>query len=264
MNACPPSYRCDVTVGCKPSRCTCVDGGWACDDDCGGGTCVPVETSPDPPACATLTAQLAMEIGPDARMGSCTAVVRLDYDSLSVVGHTFVCGPYGGGDEAAARARADADATFPSAAGAGQGRLLLDGSRGGGEWIFYQSPSDFGGAAAVSARNGLTVFAGSIVWAGAGKLLVPSQWSTSEIGRDCPLRMVSMRGFDLRSGTEFQNGEWSAPAQVVLSSAIPYAMESVGGVFDAVVLLYPRTVGVFEPSRAEYVVLLNGGALIGD
>jgi hypothetical protein len=38
---CPDGYTCDMSVGCLPSVCTCDPAtGWACTDDCGGGTCV--------------------------------------------------------------------------------------------------------------------------------------------------------------------------------------------------------------------------------
>lgn len=36
---CAPPQVCDPTLGCKPSACLCTEGGWSCDDDCGGGTC---------------------------------------------------------------------------------------------------------------------------------------------------------------------------------------------------------------------------------
>lgn len=36
---CPAGQSCDA-YGCSPSSCGCSGGGWACTDDCGGGTCV--------------------------------------------------------------------------------------------------------------------------------------------------------------------------------------------------------------------------------
>jgi hypothetical protein len=162
-----------------------------------------------------------------------------------------------------ARARADADATF-AAEGAGHGQLLLAGDTEGAEWLFYQSPGDFGGASAVSARSGLTVFAGSIVWSGTGTLLLPAQWSTSPLGRGCTPVMFPIRAFDLRSGAAFATSEWNAAAGVVFDSALPAAMAKLGRVFDAVLLLYPRMVGIFEPKHAEYIMLINAGALVGD
>lgn len=54
---CPGDLVCDTEVGCMPSSCSCdpATGEWACDDDCGGGTCVepddPTECGPSPAGC---------------------------------------------------------------------------------------------------------------------------------------------------------------------------------------------------------------------
>ena len=51
---CPDGQTCVLTSGlCIPSSCTCVDGDWACTDDCGGGFCSdesPCDT-PNPAGC---------------------------------------------------------------------------------------------------------------------------------------------------------------------------------------------------------------------
>jgi hypothetical protein len=48
---------------------------------------------------------------------------------------------------------------------------------------------------------------------------------------------------------------------VVLATALPAAFRKWGDLFDVVVLLYPRTLGTFDPAAAEYVVLVNAGWL---
>lgn len=53
---CPGDLVCDISVGCAPSSCSCdaATGTWACDDDCGGGTCVDPgasECGPSPAGC---------------------------------------------------------------------------------------------------------------------------------------------------------------------------------------------------------------------
>ncbi len=56
VNACPPDQVCDTNVGCTPSSCACSNGEWACDDDCGGGTCVPIGAGcegPNPAGCVS-------------------------------------------------------------------------------------------------------------------------------------------------------------------------------------------------------------------
>ncbi|MBN2575702.1 MAG: hypothetical protein JXP73_14140 [Deltaproteobacteria bacterium] len=213
-------------------------------------------TGGTPVDCDAIAAKIAGQTG---LVGTCTAVVRLDYATLAIISHAFVCGEYTPTDEAAARKTASADAVFPYAAPAGEGRLL-SGPSPPDEWVFYQAPGDFGGAAAVSARSGLTVFAGSIVWMGTGKITVPATWDTSDLGPGCGQPAGwSARGFDL-SGGEAADRMREA-ADVVLATALPSAFSRWGGLLDVVVLLYPRSVGVFDPATAEYVVLLNAGWL---
>lgn len=58
VNACPPDAICDTTQGCTSSSCSCdaATGTWACDDDCGGGICVPAGgacSGPDPSGCSS-------------------------------------------------------------------------------------------------------------------------------------------------------------------------------------------------------------------
>jgi Cys-rich repeat protein len=37
---CSGGKVCRATPGCKPSSCTCLNGGWACTKDCGSNACV--------------------------------------------------------------------------------------------------------------------------------------------------------------------------------------------------------------------------------
>jgi hypothetical protein len=209
-----------------------------------------------PVDCSDLVAKIASQT---QILGTCTAVVRLDWTSLKIISHAFVCGKYAPTDETAARASASAAAVFPYASGAGQG-TLISGPVPQDEWVFRQSPTDFGGAAAVSARSGLTVFAGSIVWAGMGDIMLPAAWDETDLGSGCASPTgVTVRGFDLASGRATESV--TAPANVVLATALPSAFAQWGSIFDIVVLSYPRTIGNFDPSTAEYIVLVNAGWL---
>ena len=53
----------------------------------------------------------------------------------------------------------------------------------------------------------------------------------------------------------------TAALQVVWNTALPNGLWKNGYVFDAVVLLYPPSVGAFDPNVAEWVVLLSSGWL---
>jgi len=208
-------------------------------------------------ACAAEIAALQGEIYKTPGQ-SCTAVVRLDHDSLALLGFELVCGKYAGVSEAQARAAAFADSGY------GQAGKMLNAQSPEDAFVFYESPGDFGGCAAVSARTGLTVFGGSIIWMGTGQITHPKSWrAASLLGAGCPAAggVPKSQGYDLVNGTALAQTDVDKAVAVVLKTAIPGAMWKGGYVFDAVVLRYPRSVGAFDPTTAEWIVLVNGGWL---
>lgn len=214
------------------------------DEDGGGG------------GCEEEIAAIAEET---AIVGSCSGVVRLDYDSMAILGWQLVCGSYRAVTEADARAQAQADAGF------GSGGSMLNAPDPEDEFVFLEPPGDFGGAAAVSARNGKTVFGGSIVWMGTGEIIWPETWRPAEdLGSGCPRHpgTVSARGYSLAAGeVPVETSDITAAVGVVWDTALPMGMATSGYVFDAVVILYARSVGAFDPTSAEWIVVLNGGWL---
>lgn len=213
-------------------------------------------------AYAPCTASCEDEVSAIAKetqlVGSCSAVVRLDYLTRSILGWQLVCGKYAQVTEDAARKTAEADTGY------GAGKLV--GSAGPADlYVFYEPPGDFGGVGAVSARTGLSVFGGAIVWDGAGDITYPLQWRSPEsLGVDCEpfASPVEARGHDLaEGGTDLPEDLIAAALDPVRSTALLEGMATSGYVFDAVVLLYPRSVGVFDPTTAEWIVIVNGGWL---
>ncbi|MFT3771383.1 MAG: hypothetical protein QM820_38710 [Minicystis sp.] len=189
---------------------------------------------------------------------ACTAVVRLDYVSRKILGFEVMCAHYAAIDETAARAVAQADT------GQGQSGQSIAGALPEDEWVFWQSAGDFGGAAAVSRRNGTSVFGGTVVWGGKGDITYPKSWQPpSAIGEGCgaPDPNFKARGFDLGGGQKLADADVQAALAVVQSTAVPAALWQGGYLFDAMVLLYPRTVGAMDPAAAEWIVLLNSGWL---
>jgi len=218
------------------------------------------DVDPDvPPSnCAALQSTLASELY--RQIGACTVAVRLDYESYDVLGYQVFCGRYAATDEATARTSAQRDAGF------GDNAQSLHRTAEETMYVFYQAPGDFGGAAAVSAKTGLTVFGGGIVWDGQGELTWPASWRlASELGQGCgdgssaPYTV----GYDLINGT--REDTLSPDADMALATAtdtvLPAAFTQGGYLFEAVVIAWPRTVGAFNPGTAEWVVLLNGGWL---
>jgi hypothetical protein len=66
-----------------------------------------VDSGAPPPAdCQAAVDRLLGEM--TTTPGACTAVVRLDYSSLNILSHAFVCGPYATLNGASARRAANA------------------------------------------------------------------------------------------------------------------------------------------------------------
>lgn len=195
--------------------------------------------------------------------GAYTVVVRMDYQTLAFKGFQVIKSKYSKPVTLAqARATAQQDTGFGAKA------KVVSPTKPEDLFVFYESPGDFGGAAAVSADTGKTVFGGGIVWMGLGKISVPQSWRpASELGVGChsstdpTLHPSQIRGYDLRGGGALPAAEVKKALAPIWKTAIPGANFNKGDLFHAVVLLYPPTVGAFNPKVADYVVLINGGWL---
>jgi hypothetical protein len=254
----------DADCGFGTPTYICVErhGGWVWDHTCPRppqDAARPVDSVAMPPAdCQAAVDRLMGEM--NRSLGACTAVVRLDYSSLRILSHAFVCGTYARVDEAFARRAADTVIYPPISIKAGTG-TLLSGSNATGPWVFYSTPGDFGGVTVVSGLTGLPTFAGTIVWGGGGDVLLPETWSTSDLGKGCNTTQPwDTRTFNLTGGlvTDLNMRE---AAGIVLSTALSTAFQRWGGILGTTVLLYPRGAGGFDPSTAEFIVLLDGGWL---
>jgi hypothetical protein len=132
------------------------------------------------------------------------------------------------------------------------------------EFVFYQLPFDVGGVGVVSAQSGLSVFGGGIIWTGTGDIVYPTTWCpVSGLGAGVsPPPRPSAYGFDL--AREFGRSDFAVPQEVVddvvggvWSTALPSTLARYHAFSPTVVLLYPRTVGDFNPSKAEWIVFIN-------
>lgn len=257
-SACPPvpPMGCAGDCGCGKPFTTCgCDGQFYCSAACAhlAGTDDNPDCVIDPPSglCPDIDQALADQV----TSTYCSSVVRLDYDGLYYKGYAIVCGPGPAADEAQARVTAQLDTGY------GQGQLL-SGPTPDDEWVFYTSPGDFGGASAVSVASGLTVFGGSIIWMGTGEIDYPHLWRPPNQLGNCggiPPGNPPMRFFDLAAG-QAPNGKTQAdPAlSAVMQTELPNGLALAGQkIAGATVLLYPRTLGAFDPSTAEWIVIVD-------
>jgi len=210
-----------------------------------------------PPCAESCDDEVAAIAAETTLVGSCSAVVRLDFLTRRILAWQLICGKYARPTEDSAREQAKADTGYGSG-------VMLNPAEPEDAYVFYESPGDFGGASAVSARTGLSLFGGSIVWDGTGDITYPKEWRKPEsLGTGCEPWPgdVPARGYDLRGGDKLPGEDVASALDVVRTTAVFEGMATSGYVFDAVVLLYPRSVGAFNPATAEWIVLVNGGWL---
>lgn len=259
----------DNTGQCQPRPTVCTKdcpGVCGCDGQFYCNACVAQAAGTDvsdqsgcaPSACVQAAKGITVQVDKTF----CTAVVRLDYTSKAPLGFQIVCGgvPAGGVTEAKARQTAQMDTGY------GLNGSFISGPTPQDHYIFVEQPSDFGGVAAVSAKSGLSVFGGGIVWAGTGQITYPKTWqAVADLGVGCGPQASNpppARGFDLPSGAALSAMDIDAAVAVAWDSALADGFGNAGHlVHDAVVLKYPRSVGVFDPTTAEWIVLFNSGLL---
>jgi hypothetical protein len=187
----------------------------------------------------------------------CHVTVRLDGPTLRLRGFAVSGGPLTEVD--AATAAVVAGETFDTSDTEVYGDPQLSGPRAG-LYTAYVEPGDFGAFALVGAESGLVVAAGTIVWAGAGRLLFPVQWQEPtelELGDTtfAPSDSVLAES-DCSDEVGTAVATASDALDVVLRSNL--AAHFAGrGEFTAFSYLYTPTVGLCDPTTAEYVVVLT-------
>jgi hypothetical protein len=206
--------------------------------------------------CDTASDALAAELY--AVTGACTLALRLDYENKSFLGYQVFCGEY---RQISAR---DASEQAATDTGYGLDGTVLSADSTDGPHLFYSAPVDSGWIAGVDRNNGLSVFGGAILATGEGEINYPTSWrDPADIAEGCASSgmYTVTRGYDLRTGGSLPSTDVDAVLARVANTIVIDAFYVGGYIFDATVLLYPRTTSSFDPAKAEWVVLLSGGWL---
>ena len=220
------------------------------------------EAGVSPMQCEAEIAALAPFVSrPD---GGCSVIVRVSHETLETLGYQTTCSatPDAPLDEAEAREL--------SACCRMQG-TALQSPEDEDLWVLYVAPEGKppGRVALVSSNVSARIFEASMGHGHApGDIAFPNEWIEPEgLGFACgEVPMPPLASWDLTS-----DGAPPLPEErlrevwdVVGSTAIPFAMATVGEPRHAAVLRYPRhfEAGTFDPSTTEYLVVMEGG--VGD
>jgi hypothetical protein len=210
-------------------------------------------------ACETEVAALIPSVTrPD---GTCSVLVRVHHETLTLLGYQPMCAelPDDALDEPQARALTDCCASAGTA---------LPPADDWAPWGFHAAPTEDepGHAAIVSSHVGARVFEATIGRGEvSGEIAFPEAWvEGTSLRPGCdPVPMPELASHDLVEGggvaDERLRGVWS----VVGSTALPLAMGVAGEPLRATVLRWPRRVDEFDPTSAEYLVVIEIGATDG-
>jgi subtilisin family serine protease len=214
----------------------------------GGGT--------DPMQCEAEVAALAPFVTrPD---GGCSVVVRVHHETLALLGYQPTCSALRDEplEESEARELTDCCASTGTA---------LDSPADQGLWVFHAASGDAGEpghVAIVSSNVGARIFEATIARGdGNGEIVFPEAWVEPDgLGESCgAVPMPELVSWDLVEGSRVADDRLREVWRVVGTTALPFAMGVVGEPRRAAVLRYARRVDSFEPSTAEYLVVIEGG-----
>lgn len=120
-------------------------------------------------------------------------------------------------------------------------------------------PGDFGGVAISDPCSGLVLYAGSIVWAGGGEQLYPAAPIRSDALKRVSQQISPPRRVDVVIGPYADGDEEGGIAAWNSVKDLNLVQEIASAPYSVLVYLYPRTVGMFNPANADWVILLYRG-----
>lgn len=200
--------------------------------------------------CQTNADILAAEL--EQADGGCTILVSFGYDSLEPTGWASDCAAYPEEtlDEAGARALSEC---------CKEGTLLNPGDEH--MFLLYETPEPDGGISVVSNHLGKLSFEATLRMMGAGDITLPDQWMAPDhLGRQCEGVAPEAKGYNLLlGGSELDAMELDAVLSAFADTALTEAIQKHGTVKQAVVFAFPRVLEPFDPTKAEYVMLIESG-----
>ncbi len=237
----------------QPDAGAASDAAAPADDAATGDAALPDAGSPDagpPPPCEPPAVD---PCGP-APCGRCVVTFRLDHTTLARRGHVARCFDAPAlplsVEAAAARAGLPAD-------------RLVTPADARDVFVFWEPPLDFGRGAVISALAGgdadPLLFAGTTVWDGRGDVETPADAElAADVGSEgcAAADAASLRFTDLVDADAADRRLFFAAWDAVARTGLAHRMAAPGGRLAGAVVRYARSVGAFDPTSAEWIVVI--------
>jgi hypothetical protein len=137
-------------------------------------------------------------------------------------------------------------------------------SRVGDFVVLGVAPSDFGGVAVSDPCTGEVLFAGSIVWNGRGGQLYPVEPIPPDLldrtsGQASPPQSIDVTGSLAASDAPGEGGGLEEGGLAAWDSVLDLNLvgDLASAPYTVLVLLYPRSVGAFDPAAADWVIFVH-------
>ncbi len=241
-----------------------------------GAACSGFKQTPGIPTPVKQTAPTSTVVKPSWHIDpalSNIAIIVLDYQTLEFESAYFPqqepCSssqPPLSDEELAARAGSVFDA-----AGSGGPHIIITDDQGNHEGnldfkikyvgdfaIFEKYPGDFGGFAVLHRCSGSVLYSGSIVWMGTGEQIYPEKpINPGELShQNTPL--LFSENVDVVIGPYALNVREETGITAWMSvQDLNIVQELAQSPYEVLVYLYPRTVGMFDPATAKWVVFVQ-------
>ena len=119
-------------------------------------------------------------------------------------------------------------------------------------------PGDFGGFAVLHRCSGLVIYAGSILYMGKGEQLFPANPINPDVLTHKKTSINSPQRVDVIFGPYVGHIEKESGLSAWNSiQDLNFVQDLAVSPYDVLVYLYPRTVGVFNPDDAEWVIFVQ-------
>ena len=123
--------------------------------------------------------------------------------------------------------------------------------------VLEMEPGDFGGVAVSDRCTGLVLFAGEIVWAGRGRQLYPAEGFGLSVLQHVSGQAPAPEQFDVMIGPYAYADPQSADLAWASVSDLNFVQQFATAPYTVLAYLYPRTVGVFNPKFADWIIFLR-------
>jgi hypothetical protein len=137
--------------------------------------------------------------------------------------------------------------------------LAFDVSRVGDFAVLEIPPVDFGGAAISDRCSGLVLYAGSIVWSGLGEQIYPAVPLRSDALQRKATKILPPQTIDIVIGVGANANTDSGMAAWESIANLNLVQEMASSPYTVLVYLYPRTVGMFDPAQADWIIFVHRG-----